>query len=159
MDFTDKLAYSGPQPVFSPDSKLMASADGYRLVVRDAASLAVVSLCSCLDRIESISWSPDSDHILCALFKRATVQVFCVSDSDWACNIAEGPAGIVAARWTPDGQHILLTADFGVRLSAWSLVDQSCAYLRGPKHAQAGLAFSPDGSLLAVAHVSAASVG
>ncbi|KAL4858112.1 WD repeat-containing protein [Chlorella vulgaris] len=152
MDFTDKLAYSGPQPVFSPDSKLMASADGYRLVVRDAASLAVVSLCSCLDRIESISWSPDSDHILCALFKRATVQVFCVSDSDWACNIAEGPAGIVAARWTPDGQHILLTADFGVRLSAWSLVDQSCAYLRGPKHAQAGLAFSPDGSLLAVAH-------
>lgn len=155
MDFTDKLAYSGPQPVFSPDCRLLASADGYRLVVRAADSLAVVSLCSCLDRIETIAWSPDSDHILCGLLKRATAQVFCVSDPDWACTISEGPAGVVAARWAPDGQHILLTADFGIRLSVWSLVDQSCIYLRGPKHLHAGLAFSPDNSLLAVAHVSA----
>ncbi len=80
------------------------------------------------------------------------------TDPDWACSIAEGPAGITAARWTPDGQHILLTADFNVRLSVWSLVHQSCVYLRGPKHAQAGLAFSPDGRLLAVAHVSSGRV-
>lgn len=152
MDFTDRLAYCGPQPVFSPDGRLLASADGYRLVVRAADSLAVVALCSCLDRIESIAWSPDSDHLLCGLFLRATVQVFCASDPNWACSIAEGPAGITAAHWTPDGQHILLTADFNVRLSVWSLVDQSCTYLRGPKHALAGLAFSPDGRLLAVAH-------
>ena len=159
MDFTDAVSYSGPQPVFSPDRKLLASAEGYRLVVRAADSLAVVSLCSCLDRVESISWGPDSDHLLCGLFKRATVQVFCVSDPDWACNIAEGLAGVVAARWTPDGQHILLTSDFAVRLSVWSLVDQSCVYLRGPKHVQAGLAFSPDGSQLAVAHVSGSNDG
>lgn len=81
------------------------------------------------------------------------------ADPDWACSIAEGPAGITAARWTPDGQHILLTADFNVRLSVWSLVDQSCVYLRGPKHAHAGLAFSPDGRLLALAHVSSGGVG
>lgn len=79
MDFTDRLAYSGPQPVFSPNRRLLASADGYRLVVRAADSLAVVALCSCLDRIENIAWSPDSDHLLCGLFHRATVQVFCVS--------------------------------------------------------------------------------
>ena len=153
MDFTDRLAYSGPPPVFSPDRKLLASADGYRLVVRAADSLAVVCLASCLDRIEALAWSPDSDHILCGLFKRATVQVFCASDPDWACTIAEGPAGVAAARWTPDGRHILLTADFNLRLSVWSLVDQSCQYLRGPKHAAAGLAFSPDGAQLAVLHV------
>ena len=139
--------------MFSPDRKLLASADGYRLVVRAADSLAVVCLASCLDRIETLAWSPDSDHILCGLFKRATAQVFCVSDPDWACSIAEGPAGITAARWTPDGRHILLTADFNLRLSVWSLVDQSCQYLRGPKHAAAGLAFSPDGTQLAVLHV------
>ena len=153
MDFTDRLACSGPPPVFSPDRKLLASADGYRLVVRAADSLAVVCLASCLDRIEALAWSPDSDHILCGLFKRATVQVFCVSDPDWTCSIAEGPAGVTAARWTPDGRHILLTADFNLRLSVWSLVDQSCQYLRGPKHAAAGLAFSPDGAQLAVLHV------
>ena len=153
MDFTDRLACSGPPPVFSPDRKLLASADGYRLVVRAADTLAVVCLASCLDRIETLAWSPDSDHILCGLFKRATVQVFCVSDPDWACSIAEGPAGVTAARWTPDGRHILLTADFNLRLSVWSLVDQSCQYLKGPKHAAAGLAFSPDGTQLAVMHV------
>ena len=159
MDFTDKLACSGPPPVFSPDRRLLASADGYRLVVRAADSLAVVSLASCLDRIEALAWSPDSDHILCGLLRRATVQVFCVSDPDWACSIAEGPAGVAAARWTPDGQHVLLAADFGLRLSVWSLVDQSCQYLRGAKHAAAGLAFSPDGAQLAVLHVSAAGRG
>lgn len=153
MDFTDRLACSGPPPVFSPDRKLLASADGYRLVVRAADTLAVVCLASCLDRIETLAWSPDSDHILCGLFKRATVQVFCVSDPDWACSIAEGPAGVTDARWTPDGRHILLTADFNLRLSVWSLVDQSCQYLKGPKHAAAGLAFSPDGTQLAVMHV------
>lgn len=159
MDFTDKLACSGPAPVFSPDRKLLASADGYRLVVRAADSLAVVCLASCLDRIESLAWSPDSDHILCGLFRRATVQVFCVSDPDWACSIAEGPAGVTAARWTPDGRHILLTADFNLRLSVWSLVDQACVYLRGPKHAAAGLQFSPDGDALAVLHVRFRGVG
>lgn len=153
MDFTDRLACSGPTPVFSPDRRLLASADGYRLVVRDADSLAVVALASCLDRVESIAWSPDSDHLLCGLFRRATVQVFCASDPDWACTIAEGPAGVTAARWAPDGRHILLTADFNVRLAVWSLVDQACQYLRGPKHAATGLAFSPDGALLAVLHV------
>lgn len=153
MDFTDKLACSGPPPVFSPDRRLLASADGYRLVVRAADTLAVVALASCLDRIEVLAWSPDSDHVLCGLLRRATVQVFCASDPDWACSIAEGPAGVAAARWTPDGQHVLLSADFGLRLSVWSLVDQSCVYLRGAKHAAAGLAFSPDGSQLAVLHV------
>lgn len=101
-----------------------------------------------------MAWSPDSDHILCGVYKRATVQVFSVSDSTWTCTIAEGPAGIVTARWAPSGQHILLTSDFQVRLSVWSLVDQKCKYLRGPKHDKAGCAFSPDGTLLAVAGVS-----
>ena len=153
MDFTDALACSGPPPVYSPDARLLAAADGFRLVVRDAESLAVVCLASCLDRIESLAWAPDSDHILCGLLRRATVQVFCASDPEWACTIAEGPAGVAAARWAPDGRHILLTADFCLRLSAWSLVDQACIYLRAPKHATAGLAFSPDGTQLAVLHV------
>lgn len=101
-----------------------------------------------------MAWSPDSDHVLCGLYRRATVQVFSASDPEWTATISEGPAGVVAARFAPGGQHVLLTSDFQVRLSVWSLADQSCAYLRGPKHPCAGLAFSPDGSLLAVAGVS-----
>eukprot|EP00887_Chlorella_sp_A99_P007526 scaffold2.g7526.t1 len=150
MDFSDCIAHTCA-PIYSPDGRLLASAEGYRVVVRECESLAVAALFSCLDCVEELSWSPDSDRLLCSLFKRATVQVFSVSDSEWSCTIAEGPAGIVAARWSPDSRHILLTSDFAIRLSVWSLVDQSCQYLRGPKHA-AALAFSPDGGLLAVAH-------
>lgn len=155
MDFSDVLPITGPAPVYSPDKKLLATAQDYRLVVRDVESLAVVGLFSCLDRVEHVAWAPNSDHILCGLFKRATIQVFCVSDPEWACSIAEGPAGIVNARWSPDGQHILITADFQIRLAVWSLVSQECEYLKGPKHPAAGLAFSPDGTQLAVAGVSA----
>ena len=152
MEFSDPLA--GQLAAYSPDRRLLASAEGYRVVVREVESLAVAAVHSCLDSVEHLSWSPDSSRLLCCLFKRATVQVFCVSDSEWTCTIAEGPAGVVAARWSPDSRHILLTADFNVRLAVWSLVDQTCQYLRGPKHANC-MDFSPDGTQLVVAHVSA----
>lgn len=35
---------------------------------------------------------------------------------DWTCKIDEGLAGLTAVRWSPDGRHILSTADFQVRL-------------------------------------------
>lgn len=33
---------------------------------------------------------------------------------DWTCKIDEGLAGLTAVRWSPDGRHILSTADFQV---------------------------------------------
>jgi hypothetical protein len=45
---------------------------------------------------------------------------------------------------------VLLVADFGVRLTVWSLVDRRCSYLPGPKATSRGLAFSPCGNTLAV---------
>lgn len=149
MDFSDAIPCTGPAPAFSADKKHVACAQDYRVVVRDVETLAVVALFSCVDRIEHIAWSPAGDHLLCGLFKRATLQVFSVSDPEWTCTISEGLAGIVAAAWSPAGRHVLATCDFQVRLSVWSLDDQSCSYLPGPKHAHSGLAFNPDGSLLA----------
>ena len=35
---------------------------------------------------------------------------------DWTCTIDEGAAGLVNAKWTPDGRHIMTWADFQVRL-------------------------------------------
>lgn len=124
MDFTDRLAYCGPQPVFSPDGRLLASADGYRLVVRAADSLAVVALCSCLDRIESIAWSPDSDHLLCGLFLRATVQVFCASGERRGLGPRRCMRPAVAASLQPQ-LHSCATA--------W-LVSQVCRSVRSAPH-------------------------
>lgn len=53
----------------------------------------------------------------------------------------------------PDGLSVLLVADFGVRMTAWSLLDRRCAYLPGPKHAAKGLAFDPAGGCMAVLEV------
>jgi len=76
-----------------------------------------------------------------------------VKDPDWTCKIDEGPAGVNAPRWSPDGQNIILVADFQIRLTIWSLVNRSCLHINGPKFADRGLAFSPDGSVMALLEV------
>ena len=63
-------------------------------------------------------------------------------------------SGVQHARWGPDGQHILVTSDFQIRITIWSLVNKSSLHITGPKHAHRGMAFSPDQSLMAVLEVS-----
>lgn len=150
VDFSEKAVFTGPLPCFSPDGKLIALAQEYRLVVREVETLAVVGLFSCLDRIEALSWSPCGELILCGMYTHGTAQVFSIVDSEWNCSITEGLAGICNARWCPSCEDILLTAEFQVKLSVWSLVDQNCRNLPPPKHPEAGIAFSPDGTQLAV---------
>ena len=154
MDFSESFKHSGPSPVYSPDGRYIASVQTpYSLAVRDVDTLQIVQLYSCLDKIQHIEWCPHSNYVLCALFKRPIVQVWSVQEPDWTCKIDEGPAGVQHARWSPDGQHILVTADFQIRITIWSLVDRSCTYIKGPKHGTKGLAFSPDGQHLALAEV------
>lgn len=43
----------------------------FRVVVRDADSLAVTALFSCLDRVEGVQWSPDGNFVMATLVKRA----------------------------------------------------------------------------------------
>jgi len=150
VDFSEKAVFTGPLPSFSPDGKLVALAQEYRLVVREVETLAVVGLFSCLDRIEALSWSPCGELILCGMYTHGTAQVFSIADSEWSCSITEGLAGIGCARWCPSCEEILLTAEFQVKLSVWSLVDQNCHSLPPPKHPEAGIAFNPDGTQLAV---------
>lgn len=154
FDFSEKITCTGPQPRFSPNNKLVACAHNSRLVVRDVETLAVVSFFSCLEPIDKLAWSPSNDHILCVSHASGTVRVFSLSDPEWTCSISEGLAGVVNVQWSPSGQHILLTSDFHIKLSVWSLVDQTGVHLTAPKHAEAGLAFSPDGAALAILDVS-----
>lgn len=175
MDFSETYRFSGPQPSCSADGKYIAAATEYRLVVRDCLSTQVVQIFSCIDKISHIEWCPNSTYILCGLVKRAIVQVWSVGEPDWTCKIDEGLAGAEAVRWSPDGLHILVTADFQIRyallrlwqqshplkqtfkhhcrITIWSLTTKSFVYISGPKHAAKGLKFSPDGKYMAVAEV------
>ncbi len=76
-----------------------------------------------------------------------------VKDPEWTCKIDEGPAGVNAPRWSPDGQNIILVADFQIRMTIWSLVNRTCLHINGPKFSDRGFAFSPDGSLMALLEV------
>ena len=44
-------------------------------------------------------------------------QVWSLEKPDWTCKIDEGLAGLMAVRWSPDGRHILSTADFKVTVA------------------------------------------
>ena len=149
-EFSDILHYTGPSPVLDPRRKLVAVPEDHRLFVRDAESLMVVALFICPDAIEHIAWSSTGSHVMCVLYKHASVHAFSISDPEWHCNLTEGLAGIAAAYWCPDGVRLLTVAEFQVKMSVWSLVDRSCTHLVPPKHSQNGLSFSPDGSMLAV---------
>eukprot|EP00026_Physarum_polycephalum_P009526 Phypoly_transcript_09653.p1 GENE.Phypoly_transcript_09653~~Phypoly_transcript_09653.p1 ORF type:complete len:449 (+),score=50.72 Phypoly_transcript_09653:22-1347(+) len=152
MDFSLFHGHGGSSLCkFSPDGTLLATAAKFRLVVRNSESLEIVHIFSCLDNIQTIEWSSDSTYILCAMLKRGTVQVWCINQPRWTCKIDEGLAGLVHARWSPDGRHILTTADFQVRITVWSLVNKSVCYIKSPKLPVQGLAFSRDGKFMAVA--------
>ncbi|KAG0604314.1 hypothetical protein M758_10G161700 [Ceratodon purpureus] len=150
MEFSDTYKHSG-HCVFSPDARFLAVAVDYRLVIRDAVSLKVVQLYSCLDKISHVEWAPDSEYILCGLFKKAMVQAWSVSQPEWTCKIDDGCAGICHARWSPDSRHILTTSDFQLRLTVWSLVSTACVHVPWPKHGSRAVAFTRDGKFAAVA--------
>ena len=59
---------------------------------------------------------------------------------DWTCKIDEGLAGLTAVRWSPDGRHILSTADFQVRLqySDYKVFQRLHQYLMPESHVEDG---------------------
>ncbi|KAF6989705.1 hypothetical protein CFC21_007007 [Triticum aestivum] len=149
MEFTEAYKQTGPC-CFSPDARFLAVAVDYRLVVRDVVTLKVVQLFSCVDKINFLEWAPDSEYILCGLYKRPMVQAWSLSQPDWTCKIDEGSAGIAYARWSPDSRHILTTSEFQLRLTVWSLVNTACVHVQWPKHAARGVSFTKDGKFAAI---------
>ncbi|XP_037355400.1 WD repeat-containing protein WRAP73 isoform X2 [Talpa occidentalis] len=75
MNFSEVFKLSGLLCKFSPDGKYLASCVQYRLVVRDAHSLQILQLYTCLDQIQHVEWSADSLFILCAMYRRGLVQL------------------------------------------------------------------------------------
>ncbi|KAL9643218.1 hypothetical protein ABK040_014675 [Willaertia magna] len=161
MDFSEVFKYSGICK-FSPNGKYLANSAGYRLVIKDVESLQVIRFYTCSDIISQIEWSNDSEFVLCAQYKRACVEVWSVNDSSWKCKIEEGPAGVSYARFSPDSRHVLVTADFQLRITIWSLTAQNVgsseaselalnvAHIKHPKYSSKGLDFSPNGKYMAL---------
>lgn len=76
MDFSDSFQQTKRLVRFSPDSRWVASCSQHRLVVREARSLQILHIHTCLDPVQQLEWSPDSCLLLCAMYKRGVVQVY-----------------------------------------------------------------------------------
>ncbi|XP_051915203.1 WD repeat-containing protein WRAP73 isoform X1 [Hippocampus zosterae] len=151
MNFSEVFKQSNHLCKISPDGKYLATCVQYRLVVRDVSTLQILNLYTCLDQISHMEWSSDSQFILCAMYKRALVQVWSLEQPDWHCKIDEGSIGLVASRWSPDGRHILNTTEFHLRITVWSLCTKAVSYIKNPKACHKGIDFSRDGCYMALA--------
>ena len=95
IDFSELYKHSGGHCTWSPDGKYLAVATKSTLVIRDVDDMSVVNLFNCADEIKHIEWSFDSMYILCGIYGRAIVDVWCVHKTDWTCRITEGVAFLV----------------------------------------------------------------
>ena len=75
MNFSESFQATKHLIRFSPDGTLLASCSQHRVVIRDAFSLQILHLHTCLDPVQSMEWSPDSSLVFCAMYKRGMVQV------------------------------------------------------------------------------------
>ena len=133
MIFSDLFKYTSVLPVFSPNGALLAHSVNYKLIIKETKSMQTFKIFTCVDSISEIKWSNDSMFILCVLKKRNIVQVWSLEYPDWQCKINEGSAGLFKCDWCPDSRHILTTLDFFIRITLWSIEDDSVSYMKYPK--------------------------
>ena len=150
MNFSDFIAHSNSLSAYSPSGDLVGVAKGFELRVFETNSLRPMHQFTFIDFVTQIDWSPDSNFILVSIAKRAMVFVKSLNDQDWNCKIDQGLAGLTFARWAPDSRFVLTVSEFNLRLSVWSLADKSSQFIRNPKHADRGVAFSKNGKTMAL---------
>ncbi|XP_035697911.1 WD repeat-containing protein WRAP73-like isoform X1 [Branchiostoma floridae] len=151
MNFSDLFQQTSGLCLFSPNGKYLANCVQYRLIVRDVRTLQILHLYTCLDAVQHIVWSPDSQFILCGMYKRGITQVWSIEQPEWTCKIDEGSAGLESVCWSPDSRHILTFANFQLRITVWSLINKSVSYIKYPKQGKKMLDFTSDGSYMALA--------
>ena len=130
MNFSEVFKKSHNLCSFSPNGAYLLTCWSYKVTIRTSDTLQIVRLYTCMDAVQEISWSSDSNFIMCCMYKRNCVQVWSMEQPDWTCKIDEGSAGLVHARWSPDGRHVLTSASFNLRLTVWSLINKSISYIR-----------------------------
>jgi WD40 repeat protein len=150
MNFSDVLPYSNVMQ-FSPNSEWLAVVKGLVLTIYDISQLNVVATFAVQDQVSVLEWSPDSQFILCAQAKRGILHAFSIHDAQWTAKINLGASGLTGAAWAPDSRQVLVTTEFQLSLSIWSLVNKSVAHIKNPKFADRGLSFSSEGKFMALA--------
>ena len=123
MDFTELYKQTGNLNKFSPNGLYIATAVHYRLVVRDADSLQILSLFQASDTINDISWSKDSELISSVCYKSGTLEIWHLKNDKWTGKIVDGILGYARVVWAPDSRHLLSFSPLNVYMDNAYIVD------------------------------------
>ena len=148
MNFSDYFSQSGALIKYQGD--LVAVAKNFEVSILETNTLRILNKYQFTDVVSHLEWSPDGVYILIGIQKRAQAFVKSVADAEWQCKIDEGLAGLLSCRWAPTSRHVVTVSEFNLRLTVWSMVDKSVQYIQAPKHANKGLAFSPNLKIMAL---------
>lgn len=133
---TQSNLYDGIQVIISNNGSYQACINGSKLILRSLLNKenTILNVFQCLDKIDKIRFSPDSNLIFAQQINRSCVQIFSLKDFSWTCRINEGSIGIFDTHWFNDSQRIIVEANFGINLSVWSLIDSSQSIITYPKN-------------------------
>ncbi|KIP11638.1 hypothetical protein PHLGIDRAFT_458424 [Phlebiopsis gigantea 11061_1 CR5-6] len=160
MDFTEIYKQTGGLVAFSPGGHFILTAVQDRVVVRRADSFQITrtwqlaesgadasakAASSPAPTITHAGWSCDSEYVLAACAKRGVVEVFKLRDENFNARVDCGAEGLVKAEWTPDGRSILCFSEWGLRVTAWSLLTGTATHIQYPIHPDRGYAWSING--------------
>jgi WD40 repeat protein len=141
---------------FSPDSRLLACGSFYGHFLLDPRTLQPVGEPVTTDGVHSITFSPDGQLLaLATIFGKVSLRSVATNDEIASLNHPDSTGGVIGRRlcvaFSPDGQTLLAIS--GRTVLSWSLTTASeRRVLYGNRSFVEGLAFSPDGKYLAIAH-------
>ena len=110
--------------------------------MKDVAQLNNLQVYSFPEPITNMDFSPDSKLILVTMIKKGLVEVRSVYEEEWAAKIEDPVVGILNARWSPDSRCVLISSDYQLKLSIYSLVDKTVQYIKNPKYPEKGTLFT-----------------
>ncbi|XP_063689797.1 WD repeat-containing protein WRAP73-like [Bolinopsis microptera] len=145
MNFSKRFKNS-VTPAFSECGKMVANANGSKVLVRDVNTLQLLQMWVCYDTVRDIVWSPDSNYL--ASVSGNKIQLWSMSDSAWRSCISETNGGVDSVTWSPDSRHLLVLHQFSVFITIWAVEFATQMFVKNPKGSL--YRFSGDGKYLAV---------
>ena len=151
--------YQAYQVCFSPDNSRIAHIGKSNEIYILNTDLIQVGFILCPNKIEQFSWSPDGSKILVLLSSKNDIMVY-PSNKNQPKNqmttpLASLSGGLIETErvmWSPSSEQVLIFGISSSQLILWDIQTKKSSFKRlpTPKNSFKSVAFSPNGSTLAV---------
>lgn len=147
IDYSPQFKQTNNLYKISPNTLHIAVVVDYRLVIRDASTTTITQLYSCIDQLNLLEWSQDSQLVATGSTKLSRIQVFSLN-SEWTCSIDQGIVGLTRLMFS--SYSLLTWSEYNLRITVWNLSDKgSAVHIQHPKSPKLS-AFRGDGVYFAL---------